>query len=320
MKKSGYLKLFLTLTLLGVIAGYLWQNKMFSLIREVKLLELMIYILVVILGSYLAGIQLSYLVKVTNKARLALIDQIILPVAMALWGYIIPTNGGILYSMLFLKQKYKVKYAEGFSFGLFSIYISLFLTSIFGLYYEIEVMQKPNLIIILLLMILILSPYLLYFVNFLLQKFDLKKYRLIHRIQNFIDSTIANTNQLFKNRQAVAYNTLLIIAAILIHIFTTYWSIHMFGFDIPLSSIVLMVLLLRLSSLVRIVPGNLGIDELVMGGIWGLIGLRPADGVFISFFMRVVTIGFIILPLGVLHTFINFRHFPIVDTLKNLKK
>jgi len=58
------------------------------------------------------------------------------------------------------------------------------------------------------------------------------------------------------------------------------------GFDVPLAITIQMFALMSIFGLVRITPGNIGVQELVVGAIGVQAGLTLADGIVLSLLTR----------------------------------
>ena len=48
---------------------------------------------------------MGFMIKEQEKISITTADKLLLPISMSLFGYIIPTNGSMLYSIYFLKKK-----------------------------------------------------------------------------------------------------------------------------------------------------------------------------------------------------------------------
>jgi hypothetical protein len=64
----------------------------------------------------------------------------------------------------------------------------------------------------------------------------------------------------------------------------------------------------RVSSLIRFLPGNIGLEEFYSAGIFKIISNDPAFGVLFALINRFMTL-IIIIPIGIVHTVFNLKYF-----------
>lgn len=79
------------------------------------------------------------------------------------------------------------------------------------------------------------------------------------------------------------------------------WSIHALGFVVPLAVSVQMYALTALFGLVRLTPGNIGVQELVIGAVGLQSGLSLADGVVLSLLTRALRVIAVAILIAVLN-------------------
>lgn len=278
---------------------------------------LLVYLLLTLFWSYLSGLQLYILLQKQN-VKLKLIDQLLLPMSMALSGYIIPANGGMLFSLYYFKKKYNLNSLESVSIGVYVIYISLLLSGVFGLVYCF--LYKKNVVVILTMSVLfILFPFIIKKGIDLIGKINNKRFKIIERIIDVLSRIVNSTNRSLIDKGVFSKIIGLNLLMIILNIVSMYWLMLILHVEAPFVSVVLIVLFLRLSSIIRILPGNFGIDELFAGGIFLFFGLTASDGILISVYSRIVSLVFLIIPLGVTHIFLNRAILTIAD-LKKIKQ
>jgi len=278
--------------------------------------DLIIFLVILIAGLYMNGLQLYIMLK-NQSVNLSLIDQFLLPVSMALFGYLVPVNGGMLFSLFFMKKKLSVDIKEGLSIGVYSLYISFLLTGLIGFLYCI--FYNNQLVVILpLSFILILFPLIVNIITFNLDKVKLKKMPFLGKVTGFLRNVSVSSNSQFKNRRSLIQLLIINVLMIVVHIASTYWLISMLNLKVPLLSVALITLFMRMSSLVRVFPGNIGIDELFAGGIFAFFGLSPSDGIVLVIYSRVIALLFLLIPGGLLHIYLN-RKVLKLENLKDLK-
>jgi hypothetical protein len=306
MKKADFTKVFVALVLVFGIFYYLNQNNTFEALKNVSIADFGLLTIITFIGYLTMGLQTYFMLKEQYEIKISLVDVICLPVAMTLFGYIIPTNGGIIYSTLFLKAKYKVKATTGFALGVVLIYISFILSGVFGVigYFltddlgpEIFYISTP----------LVLSPLLVRLGNQLFQLLPFSKQGFLGIFQSLINELVGSSSDMMKNKKIIFLNVLLTFIYLLI----TYVSFMKINemLDLGINTFGLFVLLLttRVSSLIRVLPGNIGIQELYMGSVFKLVGLTASLGAIFSLMWRFSTIVLMI-PFGITHLLLNTHH------------
>lgn len=151
--KNG-IKFIISFILIFFLLYFLNQKGCFLVIKKISFFDITFLTLLTLLSYFINGFQIYYLVKTQNNISISLIDTLMLPLSMSLFSYIIPANGGLLYSVYFLKKKYNISSSKGFSIGIVSIYISFIITGIFGLI-SVIITEKLNILIFILSILLI---------------------------------------------------------------------------------------------------------------------------------------------------------------------
>jgi hypothetical protein len=317
IKRKDAIKLLTALLLIALIIFFLYKKKYFIVIEKVSVIDFIILTLLTLVSYFTAGFQIYYLVKKQNKISISLADTLFLPVSMSLFSYIIPTNGGLLYSVFFFKKKYNIDSSRSFSIGIFSVYISLIITGIFGVAscvysdnYNFWLLAISIVLIFLSLMINILNRY--------IQKIRFKKSSLISRIVLYLDRIVVHSNNLIMNKEILIVNIIINIVYLALSLISYQWLNVVLELHLPLTSIFVIILITRVSSLIKLLPGNLGLEELYTGGIFKIIGRDPGVGIVFSLILRFTTVVLFI-PLGILHTFFNIELINLRDLI-NFRK
>lgn len=296
------LKLAAAICLFGGILWYLLQkNNVSSVFQNIRLSDFFILISGILLSYIPSGIQMRMLLKAAQTA-LSPVDTLLLPVSMSLWAYIIPANGGFLYSLYFLSKKYHCALTNSSSVGIFTIYISFILSGICGLILAIFLPAKSALICIAGSVICIFFPFFVRTGNCILKKLA-QHFPAFTKLSNFADSIVTCCKDWLLDKKMLAANTFIV----LIQLFLTYmlyvWIVLMLKLQTDLAMLFLVVIAQRISSLIRLLPGNLGIEEVVTGVLFALTGLSWENGLLIAAILRCAQIC--ILPLGIIHSMYN---------------
>ena len=105
------------------------------------------------------------------------------------------------------------------------------------------------------------------------------------------------------------------VASLMVFIFLLIYITIVFNIHTGVNKIVMFALMMRLSTLVRLVPGNLGVQELFSGGAFYIIGGNLNDGLAIALFVRFLSIV-LTFTIGTLGIVVNLNHFK----MRELKK
>src|SRR3972149_12192545 len=71
-----------------------------------------------------------------------------------------------------------------------------------------------------------------------------------------------------------------------VSIFWFYWAIVIFGLHVSFTEVAVISLANEFSLIIRFVPGNIGVDEFVAGGVLSVMGGTVGEGVLIMLFLR----------------------------------
>tara|TARA_B110000483_G_C18115043_1_gene511288 strand:- start:614 stop:1042 length:429 start_codon:yes stop_codon:yes gene_type:complete len=100
-----------------------------TLLEYIKLLtfnEHFISSLFLFAGFITIGFQLKNVFKKSTGINLTTFDTLTLPISQNLWGYIIPFQGAFLYSLVYLKSKYRIEAKSSIAVCFFTILASFF--------------------------------------------------------------------------------------------------------------------------------------------------------------------------------------------------
>jgi hypothetical protein len=317
IKRDYAIKLLVALALIGLIIFFLYKKKYFNVLEKISVTDFVILTSFTLIGYFTSGFQMYYLVKKQNKIAISLTDTLLLPLSMSLFSYIIPTNGGLLYSVFFLKKKYQIDSTKSFSIGIFSIYISFIITGIFGIVSCIY-SKNYNGWILLISLILIFLSLIINVLNRLFYNIRFKKSSLISKSILYLDRIVIHSNNLIMDKEILFFNIIINIVYLGLSLISYQWLNIILEINLPLTSIFIIILITRVSSLIRLLPGNLGLEELYTGGIFKIIGRDPGVGIIFSLILRFTTI-LVFIPLGILHTVYNMKLLRFGDIL-NLRK
>jgi hypothetical protein len=293
-------------------------DEQINLLKKISNFEISVSITIALAIFSVSGFQFSYILKRTTGVGLSIIDRITFPISRNLWSYLVPFQGSLAYSLVFNKFKYKVKLIDGFSINLYIILFNFFFTGIIGLYYSLN-LEKRSFLIFILSFLFAASPLLLILTNIIINKIKIPEKIIFKFLFLNIQKAATSISNLFKDLNFTINIFIFNIIHTLITTLWFYWTVRIFKLNIDFISVILLALILKTSLIFRLTPGNVGIEQLLFGGIFFLIGYDPKTGVLISLFHKSITI-FLSFSIGVLFTLLNFKYFSLNKILDSIKK
>ena len=247
-------------------------------------------------------------------------DTFFLPFMMHLWTYILPVKGGLIYQTFFMKAKYKVDMSKGFSVGVLVFAASLLVTCFLG--GALSFLIKDPLAIQLVLLFMFFTLIIFLLGGKFVKKPDPSKTGVIESLIGFFQNVLIQFHEQTKNKELLFKLILVTLFSTLAHATWFYHCAYILGFDPEPSGILLATLVLRIVTLVRILPGNLGIQELMIGSVFMAAGLGLREGLTTSLLVRLISVA-LAGTLGVGGLYLNFRYFgtdsftTLIQKLKN---
>jgi hypothetical protein len=306
----------ISIIFLGFAVYIVVKNDYLSLLKNITIFDFAVSILFCWVFYIIGGLQIVYVLKKIDNVKFKFIDILAFPFGQSLWGYIIP-KGGILYLSFIIKSKYNVGLKNTLSISLFGYFVSFIFCGITGLVYSYKFDYRPEFVIISLLFLL--SP--LMFVAFakISGRVKTTDSSFFGKIKNILLESNAFINNLWKNPSLIIGSVLIYILRLICLSGWYYFLIINFNFNYNYLDVVLISLLTEFLEIIRIIPGNFGLQELANGGLFYLISNNFVDGVFISLYTRVIIL-FLTFTVGLYYVHINSEHFSfkeIKNTLLN---
>jgi len=263
---------------------------------------------------FINGYTIAFMASHQYKTTIGLWDVALLPFMMHLWSFVIPFRGGLLFSAFFLKLKYNIKGADSIAIGMFTIMINLVVTGLCGVYFSFnnDIIYSLWTVISIL---LVLTPLFVLVLDRMMQRFRINSQSVLARLKIFIASVTSQSRKLLMDCKVSAGIFILTVAGIALYAFFIFWAAHVLQIEAGLDKLVIFALMMRLSVFVRIVPGNIGVQELFSGGTFYLVGGDMTDGLAIALFIRFFSL-FLTFSLGIVGMAANMQYFKI----KNIKK
>jgi len=278
-----------------------------ELIRHISFSDLTISFLIAMCLFFNNGAIIAFLTAQQYHTTIKIIDMVLLPFMMHLWSFIIPFRGGLLFSAFFLKTKYRMKGSQSIAIGMYTIYINLILTGCCGIYFVIKNDLLFSLWTVCSLLCLF-SPVVIWIIKHILDGLEFQNPSILNNLKNIIASVNESSRKLLLNVRVGVIVFALTFFNLILYIFFLYWITSILHFASSLDKIVMFALMMRLSTFVRVVPGNMGIQEVFSGGAYYLVGGSINDGLMIALFIRFLSLV-LTFSLGTVGTMISMRHF-----------
>ena len=305
-KTLQIIRIAIGILLFGLLGWYLVrQNNVIDNIRRIEVADCLVLVLLMALSYIPNGIQLRMLLM-TSGTKLSWVDTFFLPISMSFWAYIIPTNGGFLYSLYFLAKKYQCKLENSSAVGIFTIYMLFILSGVIGVGLSFFLPFREGAACFLISVLCISFPWCVRLGNFVLEILA-ERLVFLGKISRFIGSIVTDCHIWLLDRKLIIFNTLIVLSQLLFTYLLYVWIIHILQVEINLPLLFLVVMLKKISALVRLLPGNLGLEEVMTGIFFSMAGLTLTTGLLIAAIARTAQIC--ILPCGMIHSLVNHMAF-----------
>lgn len=239
--------------------------------------------------------------------RLGTSEILVLPMMMHLFLYLMPIKGGMLFQVYYSKKKYGLDLSRGFSFGVMVFINSLLLTIVLGL---ILVYAIPVDSFELKVMIWGMAAAMVTMIFGLrtLPTEQKKASRFVHRFANFMIRVGVQLNEQFSNKKLFIALSGTTLVSMLIQSLWFWKTSEVLGLQSEFLPVMLVVLILRILLLIRLLPGNLGIQELMIAAVFAAAGFRLEDGLLIGVITRLISVFWTTI-IGLPALFSNLHYF-----------
>lgn len=292
-----------------IIIWWVFQDENHArLILQISLIDFIISTFLIFFIFFINGCMTYYLVRRENHISLKLVDVALLPIMQRLIGYIFPFRGGLAFSVLFLKMKYRIKLTIGISIGMFTFLIILQLSALYALCYSFHHGHLFSVITPVSLFVLFL-PHTLGFWGAALNKLQFKHGVFLQATKILVQDLIITQKKFYRDWRLSGITYGLTVLNIFVYTLWFFWSTRVI-LNIEISTVYLVgiVLAMKFSLILNFLPGNLGVQEFITGSAFYLFNGNLTEGFILALFFRlsvIVLIGSIGI-LGLLH---NIRYF-----------
>jgi len=212
-------------------------------------------------------------------------------------------------------MKYKIKFVEGISISATNHLMTIVLYGILGICYIISqgMLLSMSTVIALL---FVFCPLIVTYLHKILSKITFQNNSFLGKIQSIVDSIVKNHNELWSNFNILISLFLLSCVHTALRIYWIYLATVIFDLNIPFLAVIAMALLTELSIIIRFLPGNIGIYELLSGGTFQALGQSGEVGILIALFLRMITV-MVTFTIGLFALNANLKYFD-VDNIKSV--
>ncbi|MBI4931133.1 MAG: flippase-like domain-containing protein [Bacteroidetes bacterium] len=290
-----------------IYAGFkLFINKEQLEILTSKPIEIHFYACLLTIPMYLlSGISSFILYKSVSKTTISLYDVVTLPFVISMWGFLIPFQGSYIYNSIYFKAKYHITIVNTTSIYLLSVSISLIIAGILGIIYNC--FFKQNSIFLILSIASLIHPVFIFLSLYLLKKNKNTNQNFIGKMKNKIEIIFTDYMAALNGKNL----SLLSIISLLDTLFYAAWSLWIcknLGFDLSFFQLLLLASFVKLTLLVKLTPGNMGINQFASSGIILLAGGTIAEGFTLSLYQTAIFIITSFL-LGSVFSVMNMKYF-----------
>ena len=293
----------LGLTLIYVLVRYLERTEQVDALSSVSSMDIMVS--AILLGNCFTinGLQTRIALSSAGQAQLSVLDILALPIAQNFWGHVIPFQGSFIYAAAFLKAKYRADVRITVSIGLFITLCSLVVGALVGAAHSL--FHAPALLPFYLLLALL--PLWVVVFKRIFQHLR-PRWPLLKRIHDIITQVLQSIVDMTRMPGLLAKVIVLDSCFVLTYAAWSYYLSDALALNIPFMIHVLVAFMMKLSLLVKLTPGNIGITQLFTGGILSMYGYPAEAGILIS----TLQLGLLIVisfPVALVISLFQFKYF-----------
>lgn len=264
-----------------------------------------ISIAIALLIQTISGIELKLLYRKMSNIKLSVYDTITLPLVINLWGFIIPFQGSFFYTISYIFAKYKKSISDSVKVYLVSLSVSMSFAGLIGIIYFITVDIFISKLFLIISFCLFINPFILFFIAKLSSQFNTTQSVWASQLSKKIGKLL-ELNQV--NVKSILYLIILNIINVALTTLWSYWIIISLNINLNIIQLILISLLMKLTILVKITPGNIGLSQFASGGIALLVGGTINDGFLLSAF-QYLSVIIVAITLGSLFSLVNMKYF-----------
>lgn len=249
------------------------------------------------------GFWLHYNLKI--KA----IETLTLPLMMHLFLYLMPMKGGMLFQVFYSKHKYGLDLSKAFSLGIMAFIILVMLAVFLGMFLTYIIPVESTEIRVALWAMATMIVGMIGTLG-LVPNYHPEKTRWLKKPVLFLVAVRTQLFEQLKNWKLTfgLFSTTFI--SVIIQALLFWETGNALGIESAFLPILLLVLILRVVTLVRILPGNLGLQEIMVATVYAAAGFSIEDGLLIGIMTRLISVFWSAL-VGLPALYSNLKYFDV---------
>jgi hypothetical protein len=252
------------------------------------------------------------------KIRIETIDILTLPMMMHLFLYVLPIKGGMLFQVIYSKHKYDLDLSKGFSIGLMVFLNSIVLTVILGLGLAFLIPVESLELRVTILALGVALAGMMTTINFLPSTHRGGSGIMVSLVNFLINVRIQLVEQ-FKNIKLFFGLLLTTFLSVTIQAIWFWKTAEILGIPTEFAPVYLVVLVLRVILLFRVLPGNLGVQEVMIGVVFAAAGFQLEDGLLIGVVTRLLSVFWSTI-IGLPALYSNLKYFDSLSIIGLINK
>lgn len=281
MKKKQILRIFIFILVIGALVWYIAnQQELLEALTKITFLDVIFIVMFQLLFLITNGLLLrTFLSKF--EVDLAVKEWFGLSVITTMGNYLTPFSIGMIARATYLKKRYDFPYAQfvsllvsNYLINFFVIgWVGIFVLAVFGPKGEyFWLVMAFFIIVIVLVIVFVVSP--------------IGKLPWKNRIVNRINSTLEGWKLIRNDAALIGKLSVYALMNVFINGAAIWVSYSALGSKIVFWNAILIGLLTSFSLLIRITPGNVGIQEAVLGFSSTILNANSGQGVLVSLLLR----------------------------------
>jgi hypothetical protein len=240
---------------------------------------------------------ITFDLRIPDKKK-SIKEIITYPLLQNLWGYLIPFQGSIIFSLFYFKKVHNQSVVKSLSVNLIFLFMSVILTGFFGLFY-LMINNIENIYLFFVFIIFLFLGFFPYVYRVIRPRFKNVKFTIFKTLFLKIDGVFSGIQESFKFIFENKKILFIYIFRLFLLISWYYLIVRFLNFNIYLSEVIILYLFLELSIILKITPGNWGIQQIIVGFVFAAINKPPEFAIIvtttalISIFFLTFTIGLV---------------------------
>ena len=257
---------------------------------------------------------ITFDLRIPDKKK-SIKEIITYPLLQSLWGYLIPFQGSVIFSLFFFKKVHNLSVVKSLSVNLFFLFISFILTGIFGLFY-LMTNNVENIYLLFIFILFLLIGFFPYFYKVIRPRFKNVEFRIFKKLFINFDGIFLGIQESFK----LTIENKKILSTYVLRLFLLigwyYLIVRFLNFEIYLSEVIILYLFLELSIILKITPGNWGIQQIIVGFVFTAINKPPEFAIIVTT-TALISIFFLTFTIGLVANFFFLKSIKI-NSLKSI--